>query len=283
MTWEETIIMINNDSNYNELVRDAYISTDIIDNVERFRKSSEFKETLKLIRMFSPNGKNILDIGCGNGISAVSFAIEGFLVTALEPDSSKIVGYGAIEQLKQHYKLSNIDIEKCYAEDYKEINVKYDIVYARQSLHHAADLKNFVANTSKVLKKGGLWISVRDHVIFNKKDKQWFLENHPLHKYYGGENAFTLIQYKTALVSAGLSIEQIIRYYDSEINYFPLKPMEIIEQRKIAAKKASLKIPLMQGKIVFLLFSLIYNIFKGKIYNEKRVSGRMYSFIAIKK
>ena len=221
MTWEETIKFIRTQPEFNYLVDKAYFEEDLSLNVERFKQSEEFIETLKILKQYQPNAKNILDIGSGNGISAVSLALEGYDVITIEPDGSDTVGAGAIRKLKEYYNLANLKVYEVFAEKLNLSNESFDIVYTRQCMHHAYDLNKFVAEASGVIKKNGLFISIRDHVIFNEKDKQWFLENHPLQKFYGGENAFQPLQYRNAMQKAGLRVEKEIKYFENVINYFP--------------------------------------------------------------
>ncbi len=54
MNWDETIQFIRTKPEYNELVKDAYFDENLTLNVERFRKSAEYKETLRLVRYYAP-------------------------------------------------------------------------------------------------------------------------------------------------------------------------------------------------------------------------------------
>jgi ubiquinone/menaquinone biosynthesis C-methylase UbiE len=271
MTWHETITYIRSNPEYKDLVASAYFEGDLPLNVERFSKSAEFAETLKLIHLYVPQAFSILDIGSGNGISAVSFALKNkkYNIVAIEPDPSDTIGAGAIRKLKEYYHLDNIEIKEAFAEDLNFDKEQFDVVYARQSMHHANELSSFVKEAVKGLKKGGLFISVRDHVLYNhQEDKEWFLASHPLHKFYGGENAFTENEYRDAIQNAGLVIKKVLHHYDSIINYFP------------ASKKKILLL-----KIISLLqkMPLIKNIRRLRnIGNEKNIPGRLISFIAIK-
>lgn len=288
MTWEETIRFIRTQPEYNYLVDKAYFEEDLSLNVERFKQSEEFIETLKLLKQYQPNAKKILDIGSGNGISAVAFALEGYDVVTIEPDTSDTVGAGAIRKLKTHYNLTNLEVYEAYAEELQLPNESFDIVYARQCMHHAYDLEKFVAEASRVTKKNGLFITIRDHVIFNEKDKEWFLENHPLQKFYGGENAFTPIEYKTTILNAGLKIEKEIKYFESIINYFPSSKEEVLNMFQVAKDKAILHLNKKIGtlsKITFLqeMYFKKISLKKESIYDENKVPGRMYSYLCIKK
>lgn len=288
LTWEETIKYIRTQAEFKDLVGKAYFGENLPLNVERFRKSDEFIETLGLIKQNQPNAKTILDIGSGNGISAVAFALEGYDVMTLEPNPSDTIGAGAIKKSKAHYNLSNLEIFEAYAEELQFPNENFDIVYARQCMHHAYDLEKFISEASRVTKKGGLFITIRDHVIFDKKDKEWFLENHPLQKFYGGENAFTPSDYKGAMINAGLEVYKEIKYYDSVINYFPVSREEMLNMFQTQRGKAILhlykkigvlaKVPLVQ-KIYFKKIKLN----KESVYDENKVPGRMYSYLCIKK
>ena len=287
MTWEETIRFIRTKPEYNELVDKAYFEEDLTLNVERFRQSGEFIETLRLLKQYQHNAKNVLDIGSGNGISAVALALEGYNVVSIEPDSSDTIGASAIRKLKTHYNLLNLDIYEAFAEELQLPNDNFDIVYIRQCMHHSYDLEKFVAEASRVTKKNGLFISIRDHVIFDKKDKEWFLENHPLQKFYGGENAFTSKEYKAAMSNAGLKIEKEIKYFDNIINYFPSSELDISNMFQTAKSKAVFHLKKKIGvlsKIYFLqvLYFKKIGLNKESVYDENKIPGRMYSYIAIK-
>jgi len=287
MTWEETIQYIRTKPEYAYLVEKAYFEADLPLNIERFKGSEEYVETVKLLQKYQPQAKNILDIGCGNGISSIAFALQGYQVTAVEPDPSSTIGAGAIRKLKEDYHLDNIEIFEAYAEDIHFDDESFDIVYVRQAMHHANDLDKFIAEAGRVLKKGGLLFTVRDHVIFDEKDKAWFLEMHPLHKFYGGENAFTTEEYKNAMHKAGLKVEREIKYYDSILNYFPLTKQKITENIKQIdeQRRNSLKNKvgfLSTNSFIFSLYTSYLDSKYGEPTDEKLVAGRMYSYIAIK-
>ncbi len=70
----------------------------------------------------------------------------------------------------------------------------------------------------------------REHVISRAEDKQAFLNAHPLHYLYGGENAFTIDEYTSAILGAGLSELQKLGPQSTPINYFPASSHEVHRQ-----------------------------------------------------
>ena len=289
MTWHETIDFIRRKPEYSNLVEQAYFNEDLDSNILRFKKSYEFIETVRLIKEINPSAQKILDIGAGNGIASINLALLGYNVFAVEPDSSDTVGIGAIEKLIEKYKLKNIKVFQNYAEEIDFPDESFDIVYFRQTMHHAQNLKKFLQESARVLKVGGILLAIRDHVIFNETDKKLFLESHPLQKFYGGENAFTPDEYKNAMKENGLKIEKEYRYYDSVINYFPLSESDVRkisqENKKLLKQDLVKKIGILANIPLLLHLYRIknsFNVVRGYYLNEITIPGRMYSYIAKK-
>ncbi len=287
MTWEETINFIRSKEEYATLVEQAYLNEDLELNIQKFSKSEEFKETIKLIESKKPGILKILDVGCGNGIASIAFALKGHTVVAIDPDDSLTVGTGAVDRMKNEINLKNVKIITSTAEDLKYDLESFDLIYSRQAMHHSYDLNRFVSNCARFLKKNGLFITIRDHVIYNKKDKKIFLKEHPLHKFYQGENAYRSSEYRKALTLAGLDILDEIKFFDSVINYFPLRLSEI--ENRISVEKQLIHNSLDRklgtfGKTRFTTFIYEHFFFNPNIMRDERFySGRMYSYISVKR
>lgn len=289
MNWDETICFIRTQPEYKELVEKAYFEEELSLNVERFKTSEEFAETQLLISRHTKldSKTKLLDIGSGNGISAVAFALKDINVDSIEPDPSDTIGAGAIRKLKEHYNLTNLNIHQAYAEEIKFEDNFFDIVYARQCMHHAYNLELFLKECARVLKDGGVLITVRDHVVYNEIDKEWFLENHPLQKFYGGENAFSEEEYKSAIINSGLKVKKVLKHFDSVINYFPLskKEKEAKENTNKVFVESIIKNKLgvlSKLKIVNKMATVYVKNKLGEVFDERKVPGRMYTFIAVK-
>lgn len=272
MTWEETIEHIRQTPSYAALVEDAFLGPDLEQNVERFRNSREFQATLEEITKVCGQQKDlhILDIGAGNGISTIAFALEGYQVTASEPDPSETIGAGAIRQLAQHHQLDKVAVIEEFGESLPFEDTTFDVVYGRQVMHHAYDLDQFAADLFRVLKKGGVLMTTRDHVVDNPKEKEQFLQRHPLQKFYGGENAFSVEEYVGAMKKAGFSIVKTLSPSASPINYSPWSEERL--DKMLGSKVGPLKnIPFVKPLAWKLILRRLENL-----------PGRLYSIVAKK-
>lgn len=274
MNWEEAVRQWRKTPGSEKDIFNNYFEEDIVASAKRFSESGEFKALWNFI---PPNAKTLLDIGAGRGIASYAFARKGLEVTALEPDPSSDVGAGAIRIIVSKTNL-NIKIVESFGEQLPFDDNTFDVVYARQVLHHAADLNQFCAEVHRVLKPGGIFIATREHVITNKKDLPVFLNKHPLHRLYGGEHAFTLKEYIQAINNAGMKLIKVLHPFSSEINYAPMNEEELRQRfictvSKITGKLLAMKLVHQSG------FFKIMCLIKSKFYNEP---GRLYSFIAQK-
>ncbi len=266
MTWEEAVESLISQDNQTELVKACYYDSPIEECAERFYNSEEWQETLRYIPDSLGKGK-ALDIGAGRGIASYSLAKDGWVVTSIEPDVSDLVGAGAIKELAKN-NLLDISITISIGESLPFDDETFDLVYLRQVLHHADDLQQLCNEVNRVLKKGGLFIAVREHVITKHSDLEKFFHIHPLHNLYGGENAYLLKEYTDAIEKSGISLTSILTPYSTPIN---LAPWSIKSIQAKLYKKTKIKWP------VFFIKILLY--LMDKFSNQP---GRLYSFIGKK-
>lgn len=219
LSWEKAVEWLRTNPDKQELVRACYFDDPLADAAERFWNSVEWKAIAALMQR--SEGRPALDLGAGRGISSYALARDGWQVTALEPDPSILIGAGAIRSLANASGLP-IQVVSEYSEQLPFADNSFDLVNCRQVLHHARDLSQTCREIYRVLKPGGKMIATREHVISKREDLQVFLNNHPLHHLYGGENAFLLNEYTEAIVQSGLRLRKVFAPFDSPINYFPL-------------------------------------------------------------
>lgn len=216
-SWEDAVSWLITQPDKKELVHACYFDRPALAAAQRYHMSEEWREVRRLLP--TPPGM-VLDVGAGMGIASYALAADGWRVTALEPDPSNVVGAGAIRQLANDAGMEITVVEK-WAEGLPFADAVFDVVHARQVLHHARDLGQFCAELFRVLKPGGCLIATREHVISDGHQLPKFLAKHPLHDLYGGENAFERKEYEARLRAAGFTLCQVFGPWDSIINSTP--------------------------------------------------------------
>jgi len=265
MTWEEAVLWLKQQPDQVDLVRACFYDDPLLEAAERYYHCSEWKAVREVLPR--PPGK-ALDLGAGRGISSYALTKEGWITTALEPDPSPTVGTEAIRALFQEAGLM-IEIKEDRGEKLPWGDHTFDLVLGRQVLHHAADLQRLCREVARVLKPGGIFIATREHVISKRADLEDFLKAHPLHRLYGGENAYLLKEYLGSITTAGLEIQKTLNPFQSNINLFP----ETLDDfKKRLAKKIKFPWPHLIPRTLLTLLG-----------SQFRLPGRLYTFVARKR
>jgi len=275
MSWEEAVVWLRSQAEQQQLVLDAYYDDPLLSAAKRYHNSDEWRDIAARLR--ERTGK-ALDVGAGRGIASYALAREGFAVTALEPNPSVIVGSTAIRSLAAEAALP-IEVVEELSERLPFAEGEFDVVFARAVLHHTSDLDRACAEMYRVLRRGGILVAVREHVISRETDLQEFLDDHPLHRLYGGENAFLLDRYLGALGGAGFEPVEVLSPLQSPINLFPytrdtLRDAVIDRASQRLFGRSFWRIALRSDRIFAALLSLA-----SRFDNRP---GRLYSFIAHK-
>jgi SAM-dependent methyltransferase len=272
ITVEEAILRLRRDPTCADLVRDAYVGPDVEDSARRFLASGEFAEVRRILGERLA-GASVLDLGAGVGMASSAFVSSGAArVVAVDPDPSDEVGRGAMARLAGHGEFEIVD---GFGEAIPLDDASIDIVYCRQMLHHARDLPQVLRECARVVKPGGIVLACREHVVDNEKQLGQFLNNHPVHRLAGGENAFSLSSYLEAISAAGLVIDAVIEPWKSVINAFPSvrtqAELATVPENKLVGRIGPL------GHVVIRVPGV-----KALIWRrvERPVPGRMYSFLA---
>jgi SAM-dependent methyltransferase len=224
-SWEAAVQWLIAQPEHVALVHACYFDRPAMAAAQRYRSSDEWVAVRALLP--APGG-TVLDVGAGMGIASYALASDGWQVTALEPDPSDLVGAGAIRRLADETGLEMAVVEK-WGERLPFAGATFDLVHARQVLHHAQDLGRFCAELYRVLKPGGRLVATREHVISGPGQLPQFLARHPLHKLYGGENAFESKEYQAHLKAAGFVMRAVLGPWDSIINSTPLTRYKLHE------------------------------------------------------
>lgn len=278
-TWEQAVEWLRNQPDKTDLVRACYYDDPLLESAKRFASSEEWQEVKKVL-----NGKKgkALDLGAGRGISSYALAVSGWQVTALEPDDSDLVGTGAIHALSESSNLP-ITIVQGIAEEMDFGDGIFDLVYTREVLHHARDLKEMCHQAALALKPGGIFLACREHVISHKNDLPAFLNAHALHNLYGGENAYLLEEYLVAIRASGMHIKEVLGSHDSVINYFPQTKAQILKTIQSPLTKylgTTLTRLLLHQNLPWTTF--INKLLAKWASKKNNTPGRLYTFICEK-
>ncbi|MBA3688257.1 MAG: class I SAM-dependent methyltransferase [Chloroflexi bacterium] len=271
---DEAIRILRADPASGDLVRDAYLGRDVEDSATRFLASAEFVAVRTLLgdRL---RGATVLDVGAGTGIASAAFLASGAnRAIALEPDSSDEVGRGAIQRLGSRPGLEIVD---GWGERIDLPDGTADIVYCRQALHHALDLPLMLRECARVLGPGGTFIACREHVVDDARQLEQFLAAHPIHRLAGGEHAFALGDYVSAIEAAGLTIQRQLGPWDSVINAFPMARTDQ-ELAELPLTLAGQRL----GRLGKLVASAPGGAWLARRWLERPRPGRLYSFLASK-
>ncbi len=271
---DEAIRILRADPQSQDLVRDAYIGRDVRDSAARFLASGEFVAVREVLgdRLL---GATVVDVGAGTGIASAAFLASGAgHAIALEPDGSDEVGRGAIRRLGD---IAGLEIVAGWGEQIEFSDASVDIVYCRQALHHAQDLPLMIRECARVLRPGGIFLACREHVVDNARQLEQFRAAHPIHRLAGGENAFTLGQYLSAIRAAGLTLQRSWGPWESVVNAFPLarSAHELAELPRTLLKQRL-------GRFGNLVPSGPFGRWLAQRWLERPRPGRLYSFLAVK-
>ena len=274
MTWEDAVRWYRDQPGNEAEVRKNYFDLPVRMAAERYANSEEFAEVLRLLG--TGEQRRLLEPGAGNGIASFALAKNGWLVTALEPDESVEVGAGAIREIVELTGLP-INVVQEFGEKLPFEDESFDAIHARQVLHHASDLDAMVREFARVLRRGGLLLSTREHVADDDQQLIAFRNEHPLHRLYEGENAYPLDRYLNSFAKAGFRLKETWGPLESILNFSPGTEKE----RQISLRQVANHSYLRLGR----LFGWSDRFKQAQVRRHTqrdRTPGRIYSFLVEK-
>ncbi|MBX3348214.1 MAG: class I SAM-dependent methyltransferase [Nitrospira sp.] len=270
-TWEQAVRWFRSQPECAQAVCQNYFDLPVRNAAERYAQSEEFSEVLRLLGI--GNGRVVLDLGAGNGIASFAFAKHGWRVTAVEPDPSEEVGAGAIQSLIDETGL-NVELMRCRGEEILLPDGSFDAVHARQVFHHAASLEGMVRDTARLLRSEGKLLATREHVVDDDVQLAVFRAAHPLHRWYGGESAYSVSTYLNAFKSAGLRVVRVWGPLESILNFYPGTEVERQRLLRDLGKGSWGKFGVCLERIPCVRRMQI-----KQVINQDHTPGRLFSFL----
>ena len=122
-----------------------------------------------------PRGKKTLDVGCGGGLLAEEFARLGCDVTGIDPSEK------SLEAARRHAREAGLAIAytRATGESIPFPDGAFDLAYCCDVLEHVADLPRVIAEISRVLKAGGIFLydtlnrTLRSQLVMIKLLQEW--------------------------------------------------------------------------------------------------------------
>jgi len=276
-SWEDTIGWLRTQPDQAELIVSGYYDDPLEAAACRYWRSEEWQAILSLLP--APHLGTVMDLGAGRGITSYALAKAGYRVVAVESDPSALVGAGAIRSLARETGLP-IDVQLSSSGTLPFPDATFELVFGRAVLHHLTDLEHACGEIARVLKPGGTAIFVREHVISHSRDLEAFRAQHPLHRYYGGENAHMLGRYIRALERAGLRVSKVISPWRSVINIYPRTEAELRHElaRRLGLGSDGL------ARAIYKIISVpaVWRALLRAIEAIDSRPGRLYSFVAVR-
>ncbi len=273
MTIDQAIITLRSSPEHHQSVFDSYLNEDLAGAAKRFSESAEFREVLNLLG--GVQGKAVLDLGAGTGIASFAFLGAGAAeVLAIEPDASDLVGRGAIERLCE----GRCRVIDSFGESLPLPDGCVDIAYCRQVLHHTQGLNKVMSECFRILKPGGHLLACREHVVDDDEGLKVFLAAHMVHQLAGGENAYRLHEYESAIRAAGFARLRSLSEYRSVISAFPrFRSQDEVGQ--FSKQRLEAKLGMLGRFASYFPGARALVIWKA---SRHKIPGRMYTFHAIR-
>jgi 2-polyprenyl-3-methyl-5-hydroxy-6-metoxy-1,4-benzoquinol methylase len=219
-----------------------------------FYKPLRFEHEFALKRIGT--GVSVLDIGCG----------EGFFLEQLKDRTNKLFGLETYDVALEASREKGIDARKEFIEDHEKEKIEiYDVITAFQVLEHVYDIKSFLDNATRLLKKGGkLYLATPNNdPWFQQYNKYSTLNLPPHHMGLWNEKSF-----RNMGNFFGLRVNQI--EYDEKINW---KINAYYRVRCWLNIKTPFKKHTTREKIAMLLLSPFAGLFSLINYSFNRVKG----------
>ncbi len=134
-----------------------------------------FQRVLIEERKVNPQGKKVLDVGCGGGLLAEEFARLGCQVTGIDPSEPSLA------TAHRHAQQSRLEIsyQSGVGEHLPFVDASFDVVVCCDVLEHVNDIAQVIPEISRVLMPGGIFFydtinrTLFTNLVYIKMAQEW--------------------------------------------------------------------------------------------------------------
>lgn len=200
--YEESVNAYRSDPAMRAYVEKNYLDEDIGDAVARYSTSVEFQLIRAVLRRYLRPGDPIADLGSGRGLTSLAFAQSDRPVVSLECDESSVSGMGALGAYLKDRRTSILPIRGDIL-NLPFCDNFFNAMFCRSVLHHLPDLDRGLNEICRVLKPGGVFLAVNEHILSAFSDGKSFMASHPAVAYGVDERAYPTWMYWWKFRKAG--------------------------------------------------------------------------------
>jgi ubiquinone/menaquinone biosynthesis C-methylase UbiE len=247
--YERSVLGFRADPRMRGFAERNYLDEDLQQAVSRYASSNEFSRICTILRPYLASGSRLLDIGAGRGLTSLALAQRGAHVISVESDPSEVVGVGALGKFRRKPALPLTPVrgdilrlpfaDRCF-----------DVIFCRSVLHHLRDLGEGLRESYRVLKPGGTFLAVNEHILALLSNGKRFLKAHPATAFGVNENAYHIMAYWRKLRRAGF---RDIHFYG-----YPLElPEFLVATRSNRVRSHLVGLPV-GGRVFLALFHKLH-------------------------
>lgn len=183
-------------------------------------------------------GKNVLDLGCGEGEMSCYFAQMG---------SNSVLGLDISENMlmeaKKQNVYPNVHFQKMAMEDIGQIEEKFDVIFSSLAFHYIEDFEKLMKDISSLLKEGGMLLFSQEHPVVLASILP---KGMPKYVEVDGKRVFNLCDYnQNGERKFNWNIEGVVKYhrnFSSIVNAIIKAGMNILEIQESYASEEAVRI-----------------------------------------
>jgi SAM-dependent methyltransferase len=261
------------------MVEENYLGADLKEALHRYERSSEFAQVLDLLKPYLSSESKIIDLGGGRGLVSLALARTGARVTMIECDPSEEVGIGALIKSGLH---RTVPLNPVFGDilHMPFADASFDVAVCRSVLHHLEDMKSGMKEIYRILKPGGVFLSLNEHILPPFSDGKKFLQAHPAVQWGVNEHAYPVFTYWRRCLVGGFRGIRFFRYEGSAEKF-----SEYISSvnREHSLRRRLINLPLIGDGVARMLHAV--HVFKNRHMRYLLVREELIpaiSFIAFK-